>query len=225
MQLYTHVSPSHEVLYKDYFLPSAGEFEVTAFTGAQHGPGTWGKEQWQEGLRDKARSMLRAAESCKDDAWVWSDVDVMLFRPVAAMLLFELGDADLAVQDGGFGDLCSGFYIARNNPAVKQLLTRMVEDDAAYQDLLGDQRALNNHAHTVKTKLLPRNRFWSLGYINSAVRVRIRNNRDVYTLARVIPPHICMVHANFLEGIQLKIWMLQTMRQLISRMQRRRFAL
>jgi len=178
----------------EFLLPSATEFDVTIFRGQQYGEGRWKTSHWCAGLRDKARSMLRAAEESAGEIFVWADADVVFLKPCKTRLSELLGDRDIACQHERHpGYLCTGFFIARSTPAIRQVFTTVAT--APYLSAQGDQEIFNDHKHVLNWASLPSAEFWTRGH------------------GGTIPATARVYHANFIIGIAEKMQALREVQE------------
>jgi hypothetical protein len=87
------------------------------------------------------------AEENKGDIVLFSDVDVQFFGPTKEVLIKELGDYDIKMQDDGFNNGCSGFFIFKANDHVINMFKSMLINFDKYKE---DQIALNSNREMVK---------------------------------------------------------------------------
>lgn len=146
MKLFTLYTPSHEILYRDWFLPSIkDDFEIEAklvdqlgSTADYLGPG------WTKVTIQKIELVLRAIEENSGEIFVFADVDIQFFRPVISKLLDVLGDFDMAFQKNGpFGEINSGFFVCRANENTKNIWKSALSIMKS-NDKVSDQLALNS---------------------------------------------------------------------------------
>jgi len=218
VKLFTHVSPSHRAMAEEILLPSAVEFDVTVYEGEQHGDGTWQNDGWRAATRDKATSMLRAWHDAEgDDMFVWADADVVLTGPIVAILRANMycGQPDMLFQQDETPEtVCSGFFCARRNEAVRDILT-LVANEPYPDSGPCDQAIMNRHKGRVNYRMLSTTQFWTVGHISRRyqehVRIRIRRNK-FHAIIPYIPPDLRMYHANFITSTTRKIGVLRTVR-------------
>jgi hypothetical protein len=219
VKLYTHVTPSHEVLLDQFLLPSAGEFYVEVRRGPQRSQGVFGCDDWCRSMRDKARAMLAAAEECAGDVFVWADVDVQFFGPVADLLIELLGDYDLACQhEAQPQTLCAGFFVARANPRIRALLQTVADFENGDGRDSSDQAVLNRIKNRVRWTTLPSRHFWTIGHLDKPVRRVIGKLESGWEdlLSQHVPATIYMHHANYIVGIDRKLRVMEAVRRWVA---------
>jgi hypothetical protein len=131
--LLTYYSPSHRRYFENFFKPSfdrhlAEEFELVAVADEQRcKTGLFRSEGWQFMARAKLESILAYLHGhLTEDIVMFSDVDVLFFRPIRHLLISELGDADIAFQSDN-ADFCTGLFVLRNNARVRDLFRQACE--------------------------------------------------------------------------------------------------
>lgn len=206
-----------------FLLPSAVDFEVTVYEGPQLGTGTWRNSKWTEATRDKARSMVRAWHDCDDaDMFVWCDADIVFTGPVIGPLRSNM----TSLRDDGYPDMlfqqesrpdyvCSGFFCARRNERVLELLERVAKEPYPSGRGPSDQAILNKHKNIVRWDVLPNWQYWTIGHIQKPRRRQVRNqlaNGNYGAILPHIPSDIRMYHANFMEGVHRKCAALRAVR-------------
>lgn len=205
LKLYTNYSPSHKVLYDNYFIKTLpeNEFEVVLEECPQDClSGNCWEAGWEESCIRKLKIVLNACKSNMGGAFVFSDVDVQFFGPVLNVLLEELGDLEIACQNDTGPTYCAGFFIAKANDNTLKLF-----EDMLYKFEKDDQHCLNKYIHInkIKAKMLS-SRFLTIG--NLIYRVWNESIGDVY-----IPRNTLVHHANFTVGVENKIKLLNMVRK------------
>jgi len=199
LKLYTFYTPSHALLYENYFLPSLPqEFELIAhehdqqcLTAVYHSQG------WRETVFKKIGILIDACKANMGDCFVFSDVDVQFFWPCKQVLLNELGDFDIACQYDLRGQHCAGFFICRANAATLALFEKMRDDYG-----VSDQPTMNKHISMCKAKFLS-HKFYTVA----------RSLDGLWTGQDVdVPVDILVHHANWVEGVQGKARLLELVR-------------
>jgi len=161
MKLYTHATPSHERMLREFLIPSAIEFELRIGQSEQSGSGICGRKDFGASERGKVESMYRASLEPEGSIVLWCDADVQFFRPCVSRLIELLGDNDLAAQQANH-ELCAGFYVFRCNRRTRNLFDIILHDDISkYTN--ADQESLNIHKHLVRHRMLPIEEFWTVG--------------------------------------------------------------
>jgi len=199
MKFYTFYTPSHELLYREYFLPSVPtEFEVVAYQHEQECPtAVYHSVGWRQTVFKKIQLLITACKAHMGECFVFSDVDVQFFGPCKEVLLRELGDLDIACQYDLYGQYCAGFFICRANAATLALFEKMRDDYG-----VSDQPTLNKHISMCSAKFLS-SRFYTAAHSLGS----LWTGQDVD-----VPADILVHHANWTEGVQNKVRLLDLVR-------------
>lgn len=203
MKLYTIYTPSHKILYDNYFkktLPN--EFELISMEIPQYCPtGSFYKDGWSETCFEKVKFFIKACEENRNEIFIFSDVDVQFFGEIKKTLIEELGDFDIACQNDTGMYYCSGFFICRSNDRTMKMFKSMMDN---YNK--EDQTSLNENIHLCKSKFLS-SKFFTIAHITH----NVWKGEDVE-----IPKYILMHHANWTEGIENKIKLLNMVKNKMS---------
>lgn len=151
MDILTVITPSHERLYREFFLRN---LPADATVREKHlqtsGDGGYLSTGWQDGVTAKLKWVLEYLES-SDAGCVFalSDIDILLYPSLSMdrlRLELEGPGLDIAFQresaDPSWHEVNTGFYVARNTPYVKELLTRALEL-CERSETRNDQTAMN----------------------------------------------------------------------------------
>jgi lipopolysaccharide biosynthesis glycosyltransferase len=195
MKLYTIFSPSHKIMYDDFFLKTLpNEFELVSKEIPQEcSTGEFYKEGWSKTCYRKVEFFIQACEENIGKNFIYSDVDIQFFGKIKDALLNELGDYDIACQNDTGPYYCSGFFICNANQRTLNMFNMMKKN---YNK--EDQTSLNEQIHLVKSKFLSR-RFFTVAHSTNSVW----NGQDFY-----VPNDILIHHANWTGGIDNKIRLL-----------------
>ncbi|WP_158285024.1 putative nucleotide-diphospho-sugar transferase [Hoeflea marina] len=127
MKIYSCYTPSHEMLYREYFLPSLPvQFEDHSTRFEIVGSGDFGAPDFLRSIEAKIGLVLDSIAANAGQAIIWSDVDIVYFGdplPIIAGLLTDQ-DIDIWFQKehvGGSDDVNAGLILMRCNAAVEQL--------------------------------------------------------------------------------------------------------
>lgn len=203
MKLYTCYSPSHKVLYENFFLKTVPkeEFDIISYEIPQECPSaSFYQCGWEQTCFQKVKIFLKICKENIGNTFVFSDVDVQFFGNIKDVLLDELGEFDIACQNDTGNTYCSGFFICRANQNTLKMFESMVEKYDTE-----DQKTLNQNIHLVKSKFLS-NKFFTIGNL-------IHNSWKPSLFFPLIPTSILMHHANFTIGIENKIKLLNAVRE------------
>lgn len=138
MKIYSCYTPSHEVLYRDYYLPTlpASLDDHASLIGIS-GSGDFRSVDFYQTIEAKLELMLDSIASNAGSAIIWSDVDIIYFGdPVPSLQrLLEESDADIWFQkespDDSDEEVNVGLVLMRCNVAVENF----------YRDVLATMRS------------------------------------------------------------------------------------
>lgn len=204
MKLYTIYTPSHKILYENYFLKTIpNEFEIVAVEdNRQYCPsGSYYSKGWDKICFRKTELFVRACEENIGGCFFYCDVDVQFFKPFKNDLIDELEDFDIACQDDGNNKKnghCSGVFICRANEKTLDMFRYM-----KLKFKKDDQSTLNKYIHVVKHKKLS-HRFFNFGHVGQGVW----KGQDF-----VVPDNILIHHANWVVGVDNKMKIMDFVRQ------------
>ena len=204
MKVYTTYTPSHKVLFENYFLKTLpDEFIIKAFEIPQEcKTGDFYAEGWDKTCYRKVELFYDACKENMGGVFVFLDVDIQFFGNIKDILLEELGDFDIACQDD-LTTRSSGQFICRCNDATLNMFAKMKDE---YR--LEDQTTLNDHIHLCKSKFLSR-KFFTFGHIMP----QPWDGEDFN-----IPEDIVTHHANWVIGVNNKIKIMDIVREKYNKM-------
>jgi len=203
MKIYTMVSKSHQFLYDEFFYKSIKENEPDAeiILGNQDqicNSGNYYEDGWKESMRQKVEIYSEAMNS-EDSMFIWSDVDIEFYEPFVKQCIKELGDFDIAFQEGVGNEYCDGFFIAKVNDRTKKFFDILKNK---YENYSCDQDAINKNIQLVKAKFLSRK------FLNVSFQHSHWDGQEV-----ILKEPILMFHANYTVGLQKKIMLLKSIKQ------------
>ena len=223
MNFYTFYTPSHEEIYKEYFLKSFphDEFNLVAREFDQEcGSASYRDEGWNLTMHKKVKLVLEGIDGNMGNYITYGDCDIQFFPPgVKDALLEEVENYDIAFQDDGPAAVCAGFFICKASPQTKQLFSEISHQldalSSAWEALKDpnvaapdDQLCLNN--------ILPSQTYVKHKRLSSRFYTAARdNNWQIYQgfgEIKVSTPEILMHHANYTKGLFNKIKLLNTVR-------------
>lgn len=148
MKIYSCFTPSHEVLYREYFFPTLPQdFEPYVAQIDISGSGDFGTADFMQTLEVKIEMVLNSIADNAGSAIVWSDVDIVFTRGSVPQLHDLLKDrsTDIWFQKERQGDdreINAGLILMRCNEAVERLYRDAL---ALMRSMPGynDQRAIN----------------------------------------------------------------------------------
>tara|TARA_B100000282_G_scaffold244599_1_gene187749 strand:- start:1637 stop:2296 length:660 start_codon:yes stop_codon:yes gene_type:complete len=206
LTLCTFYTPSHEILFKEWLLPSATSagfvVEARKYDNQLCATGNYAETGWRDTQFKKLSNYISVLKRKKDtDIIVGSDVDVQIIKPCENKLVEFLGDCDLAFQENVDGKVCSGFFVARCNSnvinffetALKSLACELMKSKKGGGEQYEIWKLIANGNHNAKLKMLPKNEVWN-------PRTKYEKVEDLN-----IPTNMLVHHANWTHGTKNKI--------------------
>lgn len=218
LALHALVTPSHESLARDFFLPTLPA-DCRAVLHRVDAPAVvYGDAGWPRVVARKFDA-LEAALAAHDDGtlFVLSDVDVRFYRPFAAEVRALARGFDLLFQNNRPGEperlehLCTGFVVVRAGEPARSFFRRAREvverfDTPGMGDQRGCVRVLADDPGAVRWALLPE-RYW----------VPHRNGPRWQPGAPLDPPRdLVLHHANYTVGNERKRLQLAAVERLVA---------
>ena len=213
LKLYTFYTPSHKILFDQWFLPSLqDEYDLIVETYEQEclsarflSPG------WTKTTYRKIELILRAILENWGDIFIYSDVDVQFFGKTEAVILKNIKDKDIILQrEDPYGGLCTGFFVCRANEKTLHLF-RSAKNIMHNNKKVSDQEAIN--------RVLKQQNYWDIqwGYLPDVFFGGGLKTGKLWKIGMslIIPNDIVMHHANFSIGIPTKIAQLEYVRDLV----------
>lgn len=208
MKVYTILSDSHRFLFDEFFLKSLLEYESDAelividqkqicSTGSYYDNG------WKESMEQKIDTYLEAVNT-NDEFFIWSDVDIQFYDKFIETCIHELGENDIAFQEGIGQEYCAGFFISKINDTTKQFFEFIKKE---YDKYSCDQQAINHNIKLVKATFLSRK------FLNISFQHRQWNGQNISLKEKPI-----LFHANYTVGLQHKIMLLDKINDLIRQL-------
>lgn len=217
MNLYTCLTPSHESLLQHHFLPSVPpDLDVKIWRFDQpiinrqtneQSLGMYGKAGFNEACRMKIAYLKRCIQEEIEKGgkpFIFSDVDVRFYSPVAESALQELGNHDIAFQQDRPGGCCTGFMVIRPNLRNISLFdnTLSAMSQLNTEDQIATEVVLRHSTHDwihLDTK-----KFWSIGQ-------SVGQTGRSWTPGQPVdpPPKLLMHHANWTRGLNNKNTLLE----------------
>lgn len=206
MKIYTILSDSHQFLFDQFFHQSLKKYEpqsklVVVKQDQICQSGNYYAEGWKESMEQKIDTYLEAVNS-SDSFFIWSDVDIEFYDSFIETCIQELGNYDIAFQEGVGKEYCAGFFICRINSNTKKFFEFLKEK---YHSYSCDQQAINANISMIKAKFL------SHKFYNISFQHRQWNGQEINLKAAPI-----MFHANYTVGLQHKIMLLSRIREKVD---------
>jgi hypothetical protein len=219
MPLYAIYTPSHEILLKNFFLPSIqDDFDLHIKNIEQEcSSAIFMSQDWTKTTRKKVAYIIQAIEENMGDIYIFSDVDIQFFEPIEDDIRSLMQEKDFLIQkDHPSGIMCSGFFVCRANEKTKNMwqdALHIMETDHK----VSDQNALNRclspkngkkNSYDIVWEYLPEQyfgggtftgRYWELGK-----RIPVPNDAKMH-------------HANWTKGIDNKIKQLKYVKMIVDK--------
>lgn len=225
IRLYAMYTPSHKVLFDNWFYPSLqpqDNYELILETHEdQYCPSArYMKKGWTTTTQKKVIMIIHAIEKCIQDShdfFIYADVDIQFLSPSKDAIKKAIADQDIVFQkDSPKGTLCTGFFVCRANEKTLNLWKHVLH----YMRTKGesDQKSLNfvlrktNEHCTVRWELLPET-FFGGGTLNG----RYWKKKQRFS----VPPGAIMHHANWTKGVNDKIAMLSFVKKAMIKMKKK----
>ena len=244
MNLYFLSSPSHNVLQNDWFLPSIqDDFSLVQQDVIQLCPdGTYRSPGFREMMAQKVDLIIRAIHDNPKEVFLYSDVDVQLFRSIQEDVDILMTGRDLLLlRDSPRGVICPGFLAGRGTDNMLRLWSE-IRESLCGEGKKDDQDYLNEHllgqptiTSLVGSRFLYRlsGRYWPVRYRKSSEGFGVRWDylppRYYCFGAKAwrkwgpgdslnIPRDIAVHHANWVYGIDGKIQQLRAVKNEVRRL-------
>jgi len=205
MNIYTHYSETHKVMYEEFFkkslrkLYTKDELKIKCINHEQttH-TGSFMETGWLDTMHLKLQVIIQAIHENKDNYFIFSDVDIVFYDRFVDDLINSVTGYDIACQED-CGSLCAGFFIAKGNEKNLKLFTKIQK---TFRQLVNDQVALNYYKNDVNYKLLDSKKYYTIGnFFNNTDGTHIWDN-----VTDIKPPSdIKIHHANYAVGVDSKI--------------------
>lgn len=209
MKIYTILSDSHQFLFDQFFLPSLNKHEPEAELIVKH------QEQicqtahyydngWKESMEQKIDTYIEAVQT-NDSFFIWSDVDIEFYDSFINECIKELGDHEIAFQEGVGKEYCAGFFICKINENTRKFFNFLKNNYSQYSC---DQQAINANINMVNAKFL------SHKFLNISFQHRQWSGQPVSLKQTPL-----MFHANYTVGLQHKIMLLSKIKEKINNLE------
>jgi len=209
MILHSFYSNTHKRLAENYFIPSIKDKNLNLIIDEipQECSGVYMRDNWNA-------SMLRKLELCQklsegNEVFVHSDCDVQFFKPIQNDVENTLKEYDIAFQHDGQGHLCAGLFCANPSPKIAglfQLATDMVKNKSVQHDQHALNVILRSGRSGIKYGYMP-DTWWTHG----ASTFKVWDGEELHP-----PKGIVAHHANWIEGVDGKIRLLEKVRSRVA---------
>lgn len=221
----TFYTPSHTILYNDYFLPSFNRSKLSKYYQLQVAEfpqecdkASYMANGWNSTMMRKVELILDTIKTHYGEVFVYADVDIQFFKGFNASTFLKERDIVFQRNQSKNKRVCAGFFIARANEAVYNLW-QSVKDQMLANPKLDDQEPLNRALRNrslrnpnlnldIKWDLLP-NSFFNPALYTGATRWEPG-------VELVLPSKIILHHANWTVGLENKIKQLDYVQSLLK---------
>lgn len=183
MKIYTCYTPSHENIYREYFLSSLPDgLSCHSVCLEIHGKGDFNAPDFLQAIKNKLRLVIESIDENIGATILWSDVDILFIHdplPSINTLIDEHPHVDiwfqkeLATTDN---EANVGFILMRCTPTVKELFRCALAEMDRHPEW-NDQRALN---YLLQTKNLVKWHFLPLDFFARTHGWPPENNIIIY---------------------------------------------
>lgn len=217
MRLYAIYSAYLKPLKDEWFLPSLkDDFELRMTEAKEHG-GPYRSEGFARAVMEKTDCIISAIRENTGSCFVYSDVDIQFFRPVAGLLRDAIAGLDIVCQRDApppTDTMCSGFFVMQANKKSLSFWQR-VRTEAGKDGR--DQRVFNAmiRKRTARTFWRPALQY---GYLPTCFfgGGTLTGKQWVPGMTLQVPQDIVLHHANYTVGIDNKIAQLQHVRAAVE---------
>ena len=223
-RMYLFITPSHEQMFHDYFLPSLqDDYELVIRRFDQTCPSACFMESgWKATVIKKVEMLIDACADPenKGKIFLYSDIDIQFFKPTQQIIFDLMADKtlDIVIQkDHEKGTACTGFLACRASDRTRvfwcYVRDIMLESMNAERPI-GDQAAFNILVNLQSTQRHIKWSFLPETFLGPGI---IIGERWTPGVELSIPQDIVMHHANWTVGIENKIKQLSYVRSLVLR--------
>jgi len=216
VKLYTLFTPSHAVLFNDWFLPSISALHEYDLVLEKHDQECKTAEfmspGWKKTTRRKVNLILRAIKENWGSFFVYSDVDIQFFKSTLPAIRDALATHDMVFQqDTPEKKICTGFFACKANQKTK-IFWEMVGKIMDVFPIYSDQASVN--------LLLEKAEFADLSWDllpesfldGGALTGETWKPGDACN----IPRDVILHHANYAVGVNNKIEQLKQVKNKVS---------
>lgn len=228
IKAYTLFTDSHKKFLTDYFMPTfpfRKEIELTILHRPQHcKTASFETKGWKETMRDKSTCFYEKVSECKDDEiFMFIDPDIQFFKDFYNDIITRMNTGlDILWQNDVIGGVNTGFFAVRNNNRTrgffKTILGNLDSKDFSQEQVLANYLLQNIRQYpsiAVNWSFMP-DEYWTYGHIAASIDPRTGGCRGGWTpesLDFEIPKNIIIHHANWTQGINNKIKLLDIVKK------------
>ena len=177
-------------------------------------------------MRDKSACFYEKVQECKDDEiFMFIDPDIQFFGDFYDEIVTYMRDLDIAWQNDVIGGVNTGFFAVRNNKQTRgffrTILGNLDSKDFSQEQVLANH-LLQNMAQfpsiAVKSAFLP-NKYWTYGHVAATADPRTGGCRGSWTPESLdfdVPKDIVIHHANWVQGVESKLKLLQLVKNKVK---------
>lgn len=197
LKVYTIYTDSHEVLFREFFLPSLvnTDLELHSIKMVQKGSGDFMNDGWRNTMLTKVRAIIKTIKDDCNDIFIFSDVDIIFFKNISDDLLSRMEGKDILFQFQPNmlhnAEMNCGFFVCRANDRTLNLWQecekRLSENISSGTRLMHEQDYINQiikeNPSIIKFGILPIDKYSF--YLGSFFGKNII----------LLPKNICTYHA------------------------------
>ena len=212
LKVYTIYNDYHEILFKDFFLPSfnkinTGNLELIAKKINLAAADIDEVDNYLKVSLYKINFIIGLIKKNKGKIFVFCDVDIQYFRNFYYDIIKELGVLDAVFQEDLKGEVCGGFFCINANERTLRFFQKTLRDIPKFIDKTFDQASMNHHLDEIKYKLLPQEKYFTVDYFY--------NKPKAWFAFKKIKKNIILHHGNSVIGINNKIALMRSIKRSI----------
>lgn len=204
MKMYTFYSESHRDIYEDYFLKSFKKnkldenFElITKVVPQLSDNGGFNSKGFNETMNFKLDLLLEAVKENKDKYFMYCDCDVQFIHNFYQDIIsYQNENIDIYAQPDEH-TICAGFFMAKSNIIFEKFIKKVQKKLKEINYQYNDQVIMNQLKSFIRFKLLPKEKYFSIGNYNGG---KVWKIGDEIKKTEEILVH----HANYTIGTETK---------------------
>ena len=240
VKLYSFYTPSHDVLLKEFFLPTIhDEYELILEMADQECVSArFMDDGWLKTMLKKVDLILRGIKENWGEPFLHSDVDVLFLRPTRLAIMDIMNGIDMAIQRNNLnGGLCAGFMAIQGNDRTLRLW-QWIRDQMVCQAENTDGIPINDQALLCQSLIVNARFPWLPQALKTSMSRRGWNPCQIrwdylpdrffgYGLVKrkiwkrgerfAVPKDIAVFHANYVVGVEDKKAILDYVQDMVKR--------
>ena len=227
IKVYTLFTESHKKLFTDYFLstfPFRKEIElIVLYRDQKCATGAFESEGFKDTVKYKIECFVDGLNACKDDEiFMFIDPDIQFFGDFYTDIINAIQNFDAVFQNDVFGGANTGFFADKSYKKTKgffkTLLGNFDINEFKHDQDLTNYLLQNKRSYPtidINWTFLPET-YWTYGHIAAKQNTKTGKYNGAWTQQSddfEIPKNIKIHHANWTEGVNNKIKLLDIVKQ------------